>query len=263
MKREPTMEEIRRAVLVGAGEGTVLIGGMAVSFMAASYGADSGVPCITRDADFFGDALAVEDAAFRLERSGYKAEVFMATMDDANTPNPGKIVVEISPDAHPVEIDFLARIDGLSSDEIERTAASILVDGASLRVEHPILLLENKINNLALYPAKRNEAGVNQARLSIIIARKLLERSRSQRDLLRAVERIWRLSMREGACFVFSAFGLDVLNAVPTESVTSPEFSDKRWPQITALTQERRTKFESLRKRAKTGSSFMKRRFGI
>ena len=258
-KRNPTMQELRKVALLCANEDTVAIGGMAVSILAEVYGVDTGEPCMTLD--FLGDRLAIELSEKQL--AGYGLRKYLATLDDATTPNSGKLAVDIDRNAEPAEVDFLFRIDGLSTDEIESKAMRLDIDGKSIRVMHPILLLENKINNLALYPKKRNGAGVNQARLAIAIARSYLERIDDQRSLLAAIERIGRFSQREASCFAFKAFGLDTLTAVASERVTSPEFATKRWPQLQLAVGERRAAFSHLWERVALKADPKKGRFHI
>ena len=260
-KRNPTMQELRKVALLCANEDTVAIGGMAVSILAEVYGADTGEPCMTLDADFFGDRLAIELSEKQL--AGYDLRKYLATLDDSATPNSGKLAVDIDRDAEPAEVDFLFRVDGLSSDEIESKAIRVEIDGKPIRVMHPILLLENKINNLALFPNKRNGAGVNQARLAIAIARSYLDRIDDQRSLLAAIERIGRFSQREASCFAFKAFGLDTLTAIASERVTSPEFATKRWPQLQQAVGQRRAAFSQLWERMALKADPKQSRFRI
>ncbi len=260
-KRDPSMADLRQVVLAGANDETVLVGGMAVSFLADSYGVRTGEPCMTTDADFFGESDAVERSEELLQQAGFTTKKRLATLDDQNTPNSGTLSVEISPNVRPIQIDFLARIDGLSNDEIIRSAVGLAVQGSTIKVEHPALLLENKIMNLALYPTKRTEFGVNQARLAVAILKRFLEGLEDQRRLLSYIERIGRFARREAAAYAFTAYGIDVLDTVPLESVIAPEFKTKRWPQIQEETRKRYAKFESIWERSKASSDFRTRRF--
>ena len=251
-QREPNLDELRRVVGICADSNTVLVGGMAVVITAASVGVGATTDCVTRDADFFGNSMAAQLAADRLELAGYQPKLFLASLDDPHTPNSAKISVVISPEVFPVEIDFLARINDLSSDEIGLTAVNIRIDGKDLRVEHPMLIMENKIGNLSAWTNKRTTAGVEQARVSVAVLNAHLSKvgddPQSQRKLLSAIERVGRLSQRDGACFVYHTFGIDVLDAVPAKRVQSPEFHNIRWPQIQSETQAIREKFARLHK---------------
>ena len=246
------MEELRKILLASANRETVVVGGMAVSILAWVYGVDVPEPCTTLDVDFLGDRLAIELSEKRLSDLGFVARKYLATPEDVGTPNSGKLAVDVSADAEPAEIDYLFRIDGLATDEIEEKAVQVEIDGGQIRVMHPLLLLENKINNLALYPNKRDVAGIQQVRLAVGIARRYLEELSGtraevgQRQMLTAIERIFRLAQREASCFVYLAHGIDALQAVPLKSIDSREFLDNRWPQIQVRTSDRRTRFKNL-----------------
>lgn len=265
-KRDPTMGEVAAIALRSAGEDSVLVGGMAVSLLAGYFGVKSEQPVFTRDADFVGGLFAIEQAEENLR--GLPLRRYLATMDEAvATPNFGKIAVDLASDAAPVEIDFLPRLDGLSIDEIEQKAMTIEVDGKTLRVIHPLLALENKIINLALYPATRDEAGVGQARLMVRVVRKYLAGELAGNDELAgnedhwqqlpAIERIGRFAMREPACFAHQAFAIDVLAAVP-KGIAVEAFQSTRWPQIRKLVAYRRRRFAAAWERSAKQSDPMK-----
>lgn len=264
-KREPTMAEIRAIAVISANEDTVVVGGMAVAILAEYFCLAASEPCMTKDADFLGGRVAIEESEEML--AGYRTRKYLATMDDSASPNAGKLAVDIGDQVEPVEIDFLFRIDGLSTDEIEQKAVTIDIDGKALKVMHPVLLLESKINNLALYPGKRNDAGVNQARLAVSIVRAYMERfprkESQQRPLLQIIERIARFAARDPACFANKVFAVDALAAIPDGVVVSAEFRETRWPQLAAVVATKRSKFDRLFERMATTMDPKKTRFRV
>lgn len=247
-KREPTLSEIADIAKLSANEETVLVGGMAVSVLAAYFHTPSDIPLYTKDADFVGGLFAIEQAEINLRQ--YKVRKYVASLDEASaTPNFGKLAVDIAPDIEAVEIDFLYRIDGMSTDEIEQKAITIELGGKLVRVIHPILSLEHKINNLALYPAKRNASGIGQAEVMVRVVNTYLDSILDlddPRSTLQAVERIARFAARESACFAFHAFGVDVLESIPGSLEAIPGFGSKRLPQIRENIAERRQKFTNM-----------------
>lgn len=246
MKRQPTSAEIEAVALASANDDAVLVGGMAVALLANAYGEAGGMSIFTRDVDFFGDRLALEKARVGLQ---WPAREYLASMDDCG-PNSGKLAVDVAADAEPVEVDFLYRLDGLSADEIEQKAVVIAFgDVLRVRVLHPLLLLENKINNLALYPGKRTVAGIGQADMAIRIAKAYLSRLVEEREQLTAMERVARYAGREGACFAHKAFSLDVLHALP-DAPLNGNFTAVRLPQLIAHIEERRQAFAKVWERA-------------
>lgn len=258
-----------RLAIEAAGDDAVLIGGMAVNLWANAYGIDTLIPSLTDDIDFYGDRIAIEDAAKRLRAQGEDVTEYLATLDDA-TPNSGKLsIASRTPGDDATGIDFLSRIDGLSTDDIVSRAIPMQVEGTTVNVLHPILLLENKINNLALYPNKRNPAGIEQARLAIEIARRFLEhhaKTEDRRATLLLFERVARAAGREAACFAFKAFQLSTLSALPEDAVlrgVDPSFADIRLPQIQTHVADRQARFDALWERMETIGNPRAQRFRV
>ena len=86
---------------------------------------------------------------------------------------------------------------------------------------------------------------IAQAHLAIDVVSRFLEqlltKGPAQRSL-DAIERVARIAQDKGLETVFHDFGLDLLNAVPADRVSSDEFRTRRWPQIlTLITDQRRT----------------------
>lgn len=241
------MQEITDVAIQSATDESVLVGGMAVALLCRHFGIGIPMPAITTDADFFGGRVSIAAAEETL--NNLPTRTYLADFDAAAaSPNSGKIAVDVAAGAEPVEIDFLYRIDGLSSDEIEQKAITIRVGDKTIKVLHPILLLENKINNLAMYPSKRDPAGVMQATLSVQVAKVYLQSMSklNQRAILNTIERIARFAGREPACFAFKVFDIDVLDVFQDEPNRVKEFYEKRLPQIKEHIASRRIRFDDM-----------------
>ena len=246
-KRDPTLDEIASVVTMSSTDESILIGGMAVALLCRHYGIEIPMTTITTDADFFGGQMAIAAAEDNLDKMSTRT--YLAGLDDAAaSPSSGKIAVDIDHETNPVEIDFLYRIDGLSSDEIEQKAVTIMVGEKNLKVMHPILLLENKIINLAMFPGKRDEAGVTQAKLCLEIAKAYLRTmSRlDQKAILNTAERIARFANREAACFANKVYQIDVLDVFADLPSEVKAFQEIRLPQIKQHTAERRIRFDEM-----------------
>ncbi len=231
-----------------AGGDSVLIGGMAVDLYRNLYALPSLVRNLTKDVDYFGGRVAIDDAASALLASGEDVKEYIADLDD-RTPNSGKLAIR-RPGSDPIEVDFLYRIDNISADDIESMALSIVVDGKTIRVVHPALLLEMKIGNLAYYPIKRNEAGIDQARIAVACAGRFLETlaAERQRTILKLAERILRFSLRDEACYARHFHQLDAAAAV-TETVADlcgEQFKEKRLPGALEQIEKRQTRFDAM-----------------
>jgi hypothetical protein len=206
-----------------------------VAFWISRFAIQPRLAALTEDIDYLGTKAEARRVSARL-KIPHKLKI--ATFDD-NTPNSALLSVELDGYAEPILIDYLATIIGVDSKAIERSAVVVQFEGESLRVLHPLQLLQAKIWNLYQLQAKRTPEGIEQARLAIEIAAAFIEHlNMSQRELLDAIEAIGKFAATTPARFVTANYGLDCLEAIPKsvlkEGVLPEEFHTKRWPQIRA-----------------------------
>jgi hypothetical protein len=120
---------------------------------------------------------------------------------------------------------------------------------------HPIDVLDSRIQNLALIPAKRTPAGVAQARLAIDVARAFIRAEideRGERKALQWLERIAAMVVDERALGVFVAYDIDPLLAVPLEDFrTTTALHTQRWPQIVAAVAKKRDRYRRQQSRVR------------
>lgn len=216
-------------------EKAVLIGGQAVAFWARYFGIQSRLPVLTNDIDYLATIAEAKRISARL-RIPHTLKV--ASLDD-HTPNSAVILVELEGYPEPVLIDYLASIIGVKSEAIAESAVLVEFEGEPLRVLHPLHLLQAKIWNLYRLDEKRNQEGIEQARLAIEIAAAFIQQQKMpRRGLLDAIEAIGRFAATAPARFVAERFGLKCLDAIPQsvfeDGVLPEEFHKKRWPQILA-----------------------------
>jgi hypothetical protein len=112
---------------------------------------------------------------------------------------------------------------------------------------------ESRLQNLLLIPEKRHAAGIAQAHLAVRVAnafqaRRIAEGA-SLREVLDAIERIGQIATNKRLTSVLLDYEIDILSAVPIETVDYPAFRMKRWPQITQLVEERQRKYQQQRAR--------------
>ena len=124
----------------------ILVGGQAVNFWADIYASlDPEIallaPFSSSDIDIFASRSAVIAAA---ERLGGK--LYLPSFDD-HTPNSGKLV--LSCDGVPVEIDFMATVEGVSNADVRESCIKMSHPASNniLFVMHPMHCLEGKIAN--------------------------------------------------------------------------------------------------------------------
>ena len=213
----------------------VLIGGQAVAFWAQYYGIESRLPALTGDIDYLATLSEAKRISARLK---IPHTLKVASLDD-HTPNSAVISIDMDGYPEPVLIDYLTGIIGVKSEAITKSAVVIEFEGEPIRVLHPLHLLQAKIWNLYRLEEKRNQEGIEQARLAIEIAAAFIQQQKMpRRELLNAIEAIGRFAATAPARFVAERFGLKCLNAIPRsvleDGVLPEEFHKKRWPKILA-----------------------------
>jgi hypothetical protein len=118
---------------------------------------------------------------------------------------------------------------------------------------HPLDVLDSRIQNLHLLPAKRTEAGFAQARLAIAMVAAFIRAEaalRGERAALQHLERVVAIADDHAAILVFVLYGIDVLNAVPLEAFpATAELHRARWPEVVARATAQRTALAKLANR--------------
>lgn len=251
MKTEKTTEspltpqDVRR-ILKACAPDALLVGGQALAFWADFLAV--GLPAdlesgVTSDADFIGNAALARHVG---EALGWNTWI---PRPDDSTPQTGKVTRELA-DGSVKQVDFLAHVIGLSTPAIQRRAIELEVpEIGTLRIMHPLDVLDSRIQNLHRLPSKRNAAGIAQARLAIDMARAFIRSEVLQfgeRAALKLLERIVRIGASAAGRHVFLRHDIDPLTAVPLDAFrTSTALHQRRWPQIQRDIARQR---ESLRK---------------
>lgn len=206
---------------------------------------------ITTDADFIGGATLAK----RLGR-GLGWKIWVPSLDDA-TPQLAK-VTHVESDGSIKQVDFLSGVVGLTTKDVRRRAQSLDVDGIGrIVVMHPVDVLDSRIQNLHLLPAKRTEAGFAQARLAISMVAAFIRAEatlRGERAALKQLERVVAIADDYAAILVFVLYGIDVLQAVPLDAFPSTaELHRTRWPQVLARARAQRDALAKLANRVSEG----------
>jgi hypothetical protein len=202
---------------------------------------------ITTDADFIGGA----PLAKRLGR-GLGWKIWVPSLDDA-TPQLAK-VTHLEPDGTIKQVDFLSGVVGLTTKDVRRRAQSLEVGGiGQVVVMHPLDVLDSRIQNLHLLPAKRTEAGFAQARLAISMVAAFIRaeaKLQGERAALKQLERVVAIADDHAAILVFVLYGIDVLQAVPLDAFpATTELHRTRWRQVQARARAQREALAKLANR--------------
>ena len=193
-----TFSDVEPIILALSDTDVVLVGGQAIAAWCNIYNLEMAINAITRDIDFYGGSSAVENANNKLKI--YHSKAYYPDLDD-NTPNSGKISCMLNNDA--IEIDFMYSLTGLSDDEIESSSVTVELQGKAFKILHPWLCLQSKIVNLAVHIGKRDNEGIEQARLSVEIMHAFLVDlvKEDTKSAIKFCEKIFKFCERESSLF--------------------------------------------------------------
>lgn len=223
--------------LEAAGWDAVLIGGQAVNLWARHYEEDLPAwrelrPYASRDLDYHG---GLADA--RLAMKVLRARGRLNTGSDPS-PNAGVLTVPL-PDGREIVVDILTGVFGVSASEVERTAVELSgsreLSGLTLRVIHPLLLLEAKTAVLRGLSQKARQDAKHLRILLLVLQRWLREQLNDPRPALRAVERLAACASSPDGLNAFGR-GIDVMQVIPWDDLRGLEgyakFLERRAPQL-------------------------------
>jgi hypothetical protein len=237
-----------RAILAACAPHGVLGGGQALAFWADRLTVHRPADlqaAVTADADFIGDSALARKLG---EKLGWQC--WIPSLDDV-TSQTGKVTRKLK-DGSVKQVDFLSGVVGLTTKDVVRRASELQVQGiGTLRVMHPIDVLDSRIQNLDLIPAKRNKMGIAQAALAVAVARAWIHHEihaeGGERAALKLLERVVAIAEDIGAIRVFLLHGIEPLDAVPVNDfVATSNLHTKRWPQIVARVTAQREKIRRL-----------------
>jgi hypothetical protein len=231
--------------LQAGGWDAVLVGGQAVNVWACRYEQDSDAwhalrPYTSRDLDYHG---GLADARFAM-----RALHARGRLNTGSDPSPNAGVLQVSlPDGRELLVDILTGVYGLSAAEIERTAitwsGSGALSGLTLRVIHPLLLMEAKTAALRGLPQGGRQDAKHLQMLTLIVRQWLREQLADPRAAFRAVERLAMCAASPDGLHAFGQ-GVDLLQSLPLADMRDAAefaiFFERRWPQLTdKITQKR------------------------
>ena len=238
-----------RRVFESASPGVVLVGGQALAFWAGYYNVaePAGLaPAISRDVDFFtadpanSAPLAAFARAIRGRAHVVEASAITALVGQAIAPAEGGGIYNV---------DLLHQVVGLDRADIGKHAVEVsLPEGtATIRVMHPVHVLQSRNANLHVLADKRNEIGCKQFTLAIAVARAYLEdridaigqlhglgERQRERAVLSAVSRVLEYAGDDAARKNAERYGIFLADAIPAWRITSPVFWSKQWQFLRA-----------------------------
>lgn len=218
----------------------VLVGGQALAFWMGHYGIrqPAGLgPAISRDVDFFTSRAGDESPLVR----------FAQAIGGQAHPTPGHglsalVGRAIAPagDGRIYNVDLLHRIVGVARSHVQENAVEVDIGGGrTLRVLHPIDVLQSRNANLHELAEKQDEAGRLQFRLAIEVARRYLEeaidRAKDDRAALRIIADVAGYAKEDAARKNAERHGVFLADAIPAWRIASPAFWERQWPRLRGL----------------------------
>lgn len=229
----------------------LLVGGQSLALWAQRYALPRPevlARAVSNDVDFLGSSRVAR--ALHRALAGSKWKLWTPKMDD--TTNQTAKLSRSLPEGIK-QIDFLDDLVGMSATAVKGRAVQWqLPDGKRLRIMHPLDVLESRLKNVAMLPAKRNAQGIEQAWLAVeVVRRYLLEMisANRMRVVFEAVERLEELALDGKLLRVHYDYAIDPLAAVPVGDIAHGPFHAERWPRIEAHVARRRASYARRRKR--------------
>ncbi len=231
------------SILSHCGFSALLVGGQALAVWASYFQIEpirELADKITLDVDFIGTRQVAAALATALHW-----HVYFPTIEDG-TPQTAKVSTTL-PDGGIKQVDFLSAIVGLDTRKVQARASELILrSGTRVRLLSPLDVLESRLRNLDILPAKQNPIGIAQAELASAVAGKffntLIDSGEKPRVVLDAVKRLSQIAFDPRLSRVCFKYGLDVLAAVPASRIASPAFKLKRWPQLVMEAEKLRQK---------------------
>jgi hypothetical protein len=223
--------------LAAAGWDAILVGGQAVNLWASHYDRDLPAwrelrPYTSRDLDYY---AGLAEARLAMRVLGAQGQLNLG-FDPG--PNAGVLKVPLAA-GRELLVDILTNVYGVGAAELERTAVTFsgrgALSGLSLRVIHPLLLLEGKAASLGGLPqGQRQDA--KHLRILILVVHEWLRAQCSQpRQVFRAVERLAACAASPEGLHAF-AQGIDLGRAIPLEPMRADAafaaFFERPLPQL-------------------------------
>jgi len=227
-----TLAQLERH-LSNADQTTVLVGGQALVFWVDRYDVSVSperlAEGISSDADFLGDRLTVSSLAddVRGKASYPSPHAITALM--------GQVTIPLNDDEF-LNVDVIDRIVGIDADAVRKRALEAQLGDVQFQVMHPLDVLQSRIENLAQIADKRTEEGIDQARLSVAVAREYVKAIAAEPDgqrlALKAIEHVVRIGKSGAGRKAAREFGIDFLPAIPFDLIENDDFLTQRWPRI-------------------------------
>ena len=234
--------------LNSAGWHAILVGGQAVNIWCSRYSESISQlakyqPLVSRDLDFHGGIAEAKLAMKLLSASG--------KLNSGEDPSPNAAVIEVPmANGEVLLIDILTSIYGVSTSELIRSAVKWAFKDSSheltLRVIHPILLLESKLACCRSLPQIGRQDSKHAILMVLVLRAWLIEQLPEPRQVYKGIERIVSLMQTPDGLFAFNK-NIELWDAIPLDEMRCTQgfqpFFTQRLQQLQNEVNDRRSKY--------------------
>lgn len=214
---------------------TVVVGGQALAFWVSAYGIPVTEAAISMDADVLGgrdDVGIIAAGMHGLPK--YQLRSAISALVGNIRVGRGK--------GNFISIDVVDGIHGMKIADVRKHGIEVTFGEATVRIMHPLDVLESRAANYAGLPEKQTPEGLNQLRLAVEVARRYLEEARKEETLIEAAEIIARIHRLYSGKAAIRSSGIDFLSPLDVlasrvfSTSAGRKFADIRLPQLMART---------------------------
>ena len=247
IKPAPMMPADMVADVLRTAEGNVLlIGGQALAVWARHFGVvRTDRYDITRDVDFLVGDPNDQGLVTRFAKAIGGHSVF-PHQRNAMTALVGSAYKEVGDSTYNVDVMF--RVFGMEREEVERNCVTMETAGVSVKVMHPIHVLESRSSNLHKLVEKQNDIGVRQLGLAVQVVEAYLRQEAQPlvkgsdepeevvvRKILKLFSPVIELAKESAGKKNAERYGVHVADAIPVDVVPPGPFWDHHWDYLSKL----------------------------
>lgn len=211
-----------------------MVGGQALAFWVSAYGVPVTQAAISMDADILGGRTDVGTIAAGMRgQPKYQLRSAISALV-------GNIRVGRGNDDF-ISIDVVDRIHGMNAEAVRKRSVEVAFPEFTVRIMHPLDVLESRAANYAGLPEKQTPEGFNQLGLALAVASGFIETVKNEEILIDAAEIIARIHKVYSGKAVIRKSGIDLL--LPLEVLKQrvfkteggKKFAKLRLPQLIAM----------------------------
>lgn len=211
----------------------VLVGGQALAYWAQYFGvAVTSGPAISLDADFIGTGPTLVALASGMHgKAQWQSRRAISALIGC---------IAVPKDANQfLNIDVLKDLFGLDANKVAARSIAVDISERTVRIMHPIDVLESRVANFAGLKSKQDDGGANQVRLATaMIAHYIQSAMTDEKFAIKCLEHVFDVAKRHQKKRIFVDYGLDLfapMDIIASLDFTTPhgrQFKEMRYPRL-------------------------------